>query len=557
MRNIRTDSTNIFRVTLVCLIFAVGLYAQTSLTSLDADSAQQVVKNVFKHIHYLGSDQLLGRATGTEGSRLAAEYISTYLKNNGIKPVGSSGYFQSVRMHGSIALPNSSLKIYNEDEALELKLGEHYLLDKTGAQTYIPVPTSLVFVGYGIHAPEFDYNDYQNIDVKNKIVVYFDGEPNSQNPNYFTGRQPSLYSYSEAKQRIAISKGALGSIIIPHPLSASQDGWKEKENAFGFEDVTLAYRATGNLSLWINYNAAQLLFRGTNYTFGQIISLESEGRLNSFPLTTRLTFEGVFKEREFLERNIAARIIGSDPDVNDQYIILSAHYDHLGIGHAVRGDSIYNGVMDNAIGTAALLEISRLFKQIQKPARSILFLFLTGEERGLLGSQYYIDNPLVPLHKSVANINIDGIASFDEFNAVVGVGSELSTLGTLLEQFSVHKGLLRLDVPEEFLNYESFARSDQISFAKAGIPSILILDAINYKKLNYQQGLNMWIDWNRNIYHTPFDDLSQPINSFAVLQHLKFIFEFSNFLANNDQTPEWYANTRFYNIRLQTIAEKR
>jgi hypothetical protein len=539
------------------IVYTVCILSQPTTTSLDAEASQQLIKNIFKHIHYLGSDQLQGRATGSEGSRLASEYIAAYLEENGIKPIGSNGYFQTIPMHGAIALSRSSLKVYFANDTIELKMGDHYLLEKTGAQTYIPAPTQMVFVGYGIHAPEFDYNDYQGIDVKNKIVVYFEGEPNSGNPAFFDGKQRSLYSYSEVKHRIAIAKGALGSIIIPHPSAASQHNWKTKYTAFSFEDVSLAYRATSNLGLWINYNAVQLLFRGAKYTFGQLIALESEGRLISFELPNSITFEGSFREREFLARNVAGRIIGSDPELNDQYIIISAHYDHLGIGHAIEGNSIYNGVMDNAIGTAAVIEIARLFRGIQKPARSVLFLLLTGEERGLLGSQYYVDNPLIPLHKTVANLNVDGIASFDEFNAVVGVGSEMSTLGRMLEQFSVSKGIIRLDIPKEFLTYESFARSDQISFAKGGIPSILVMDAINYKNFDYKEGLKLWLDWNQKIYHTPFDDLSQPINSYAVLQHVKFLFEFTNFLAKNKETPEWYPESRYYNIRLQTIAENR
>ncbi len=509
-----------------------------------------------KHVDYLASDELEGRATGSQGGDKAAKYIAQQLEQFGVVPNNNStSYFQNLPLHGTFPLSNCALDLFPEH--YNYIIGQDYLLYKSGAQTYIPQPIDLVFVGYGIIAPEYDYNDYQSIDVNDKIVVYLSGEPQSQDSVYFNGTNPTIYSYPESKERLALSRGARGSILIPRPQEMELKSWDEWVRDFSFEDITLAYSAASHFSAIMKPHAALRLFKNAEYTLPQIFSQEKQNMLSSFYLPVKLSFHGEFKQREFTAANVIGVINGSDKELKETGIIITAHYDHLGIGKPVKGDSIYNGAVDNAIGTAMLLELANYFQQNKKTKRSLLFLFLTGEEKGLLGSTYYLDHPVFPHYKTIANINIDGAAIFDRFKSVVGIGAEYSTLNNILLKTTQPLNITVTSLPEQFLLTESFARSDQIAFAKAGIPSILIMDGLDYQNLSREQAMIKHLNWMQNIYHTPFDDTNQPINYSAVNQHFEILAHFIKNLANSENPPKWNNNSPFQNTRLQSIAEKR
>lgn len=519
------------------------------LDNISGDYIQQ-------HAAVLGSDLMQGRATGSHGERLAADYIRAKLKEfNVSSAVGRRSYFQNIPLHGSKPLPTSEFVLYQNDKKQTFQLGKDYVLYNTGAQTFIPQPLPLVFVGYGIVAPEFDYNDYQTVDVTGKIVVYLSGEPLSDDPNYFDGPQPTIYSYAESKERIAISRGARGCLLIPNPFE-DRVQWGKRINSFLIEDIKLAYSVTDIFSALLNPMSASFLFFNSNHPLDEIWQWRQNNLMFSFELEPQLSFRGQFVERDFFSRNILAEVRGTDAKLRDSYLILSAHYDHLGIGVAVRGDSIYNGVVDNAIGTAALLEIARALSK-SPPKRSVLFLFLTGEEKGLLGSTYYIDNPVVPHYKTVANINIDGLAIFDTFKDVIGFGTELSSLQETLQRSAAVMGLEVSFLPSNFSGIESFARSDQITFAKAGIPAALVMEGVNYDHIDQNLGVKKHIEWMQDIYHSPFDDLEQPINWTAAEQHCQFILTFAWFVANDPKEPTWRQGTPYLTARLQSIAEER
>ncbi|MBN2356526.1 M20/M25/M40 family metallo-hydrolase [candidate division KSB1 bacterium] len=539
----------------LCLIICRWSGAQTGTATLYDIS----LDSLSAHIAFLGSDALAGRSTGTQGSELAAHYIAYILRKCQIAPFGDDNtYFQPIPMHGSTPLPSSKLSFYCSDQVCPLALAEDYVLYKSGAQTFVPNPTPLYFVGYGIAAPEFDYNDYADIDVNGKIVVYLSGEPPSDDPAYFNGSFPSIYSYAESKERMAIARGARGSILIPNPQEEMKTGWADWRRGFLFEDVVLAYSVAGHLSLALNPKAARKIFSHAEYSFEQVLEMSRTHALLSFPLNGAVSFRGEFKQREFLAKNVLGWIEGSHPRRKNEYLILSAHYDHLGIGQAVDGDSIYNGVGDNAIGVAGLLEIARLIKrQPQKPERSVIFLFTTGEEKGLLGATFYLDHAPVPHYKTVANINIDGLAMFDEFKEVVGVGADLSSLGSILQGVIEKMALKLAPIPIEFTATESFSRSDQMAFAAAGIPAILIMEGPSYLRLTREEGIRRMIEWSMERYHTPFDDLSQPIFLPATRQHCRIIYAFANRILEMEETPEWIPGTPYINARLQSIAKKR
>lgn len=542
-------------ILLTWFVFYCFVFPQTKNSFYDAFNSISS-DEIKKHLFVLGDDSLEGRGVGTRGCDIAANYISKQFEAYGLKKVSSENtYFQNIPMHGSIPLPKSDLTIISEDNTFSLNYFQDYFLYRSGQQTFIPTALPIVFVGYGIVAPEFDYNDYQSVNVEGKIVAYLDGEPYSDDESYFDGKYPTVYSYSESKRRIAISRGASGTIQIP---INNYEGWEKIQSDFSFEDVTLAYSVSSSLSLLINPGIADILFSKSKYSFAQIVEMNKSNKIESFQLETKLKFKGVFKERDFISSNIIGLIEGSDNDLKDSYLILSAHYDHLGIGPKIDGDSIYNGVSDNAIGVSVLLELARIFSSLKtKQARSIIFIATTGEEKGLLGSSYYSDNPVVPLHKTIANINIDGVAMFKGFKSLVGVGGELSTLQQYLLS-SVEKYEIELQpIPPQFKSVDAFNKSDQLAFASAGIPSILVLEGTNNDSKTENEVIESFIDYYLSIYHTPFDDLNQQIDTEAASKHAKIIFDFAFNLLNSKQTPEWKEGSQFINARLRSIAEKK
>jgi hypothetical protein len=516
-------------------------------------------ENIKRHLSYLGSDLFEGRGTGTVGGNLAAKYLAQEFDRMSLIPLGDNNtFYQYIPMHANITSDESELKIYTEDREMELELFGDYLVITGSEQTLITVPIPMIFVGYGIFAPEFDYNDYQSLDVEGKIVVMLDGEPYSEDVDFFNGIYPTIYSFHESKMRTALSRGAAGSIIIPIESLDEKPDWERMKSDFLFEDISLAYSVSGNLGVLLNPYRAAFLFSDCKYSLSDIMELHREKKIESMPLKTELTFKGKFVRRDFVSSNIIGMIQGSDEELMDSYLIVSAHYDHLGIGPAVDGDSIYNGVLDNALGVSVLLELADKFSTMSvKPKRSLIFILLTGEEKGLLGSTYYTDHPKVPLYRTVANLNIDGVPVFDRFLSLVGIGAELSTLKDYLETTAEYYGLDLVDVPVEYIMTEAFNRSDQIAFAKAGIPSLLILEGIDYLNISQEDAVRMHIDYQENIYHSPFDDLKQTIDYEAVEQYTALLFHFCSEILNSDETPKWSSGSPFYQARLRSIAEKR
>jgi Zn-dependent M28 family amino/carboxypeptidase len=306
----------------------------------------------------------------------------------------------------------------------------------------------------------------------------------------------------------------------------------------------------------LNPKVYHILFQNSEYSFENVLEMKTTNSIKSFPLNSKFSFWGEFKQRDFVSPNIVGFVEGSKDDLKDSYLIISAHYDHLGIGLPVAGDSIYNGALDNAIGVSVLLELARSFSELEKtPGRSILFLCVTAEEKGLLGSTYYIDHPIVPLHKTIANINIDGVAFFRDFASIVAIGSEYSTMDGFVNKIAGNLNLTVEKIPDPFNQYEAFNRSDQISFASAGIPSLLILEGLKNKSKSEAEVLNSFISYMENKYHTPFDDLNQSIDYEAAVNFTKVLYDLIWELTSSDTLPEWKEGAPYIHERLRTIAE--
>ncbi|HPN37546.1 MAG TPA: M28 family peptidase [Melioribacteraceae bacterium] len=516
-----------------------------------------ITERIRTHLDYLGSDLFKGRGTGTTGGNLAAKYLAEEFFKANLMPAGNNGtFYQYIPMHAYKPSLSSKLILTNSNYNDTLFIDKDFLIFQISEDFSSNRTLDAVFVGYGINAPEYDYNDYLNINVEDKIVVMLEGEPSSDDITFFEGKKETIYTSLAVKLRLAVSKGARGCIIIPNPLNNTPAAWNYLKQTYSFEHLSLAYSSSVNLGMIINFQKASLLFNNSKYSLNDVLKLTKDHKIYSFPLSVKISVSGTYKRRDFLAPNIIGKITGIDNNLKDKFILVSAHYDHLGIGEKVKGDSIYNGVFDNAAGVAALLELANYFSK-EKTRHSIIFLLTTGEEAGLLGSAYYTTNPVVPLYKTIANINIDGISSFDSVKGIIGIGAEYSSLQSVLEQTAKKNNLSVDKIPDIFYQSEAYSRSDQISFANAGIPSILISESINYVNLSYEEGLNKYLKYINDIYHSPFDDLSQPINFNAFIQHYNIIKDFINILDNTMDEPEWNEGVFYLIERLRSRAEKR
>ncbi|MCO5251757.1 MAG: M28 family peptidase [Candidatus Kapabacteria bacterium] len=507
-------------------------------------------------IHTLGHDSMMGRPTDGKIGNKAAEVIANRLADYGILPGLNGSYFQNIPLHEISVLPESEFKI-ECNETIEFALYEDYIVNSTGMMSYLPRPLDIVFAGFGIFAPEFDYNDYQNIDVSGKVVVLLNGEPYSEDLEYFNGIYPTIYSNFQTKAKYALARGAKACIILLSEKDLRFKPWADMLLEYNLPEMTLAQTASEILTIIMPYTKADKILDCLEITIEQDefgfsnFSNESQSKAT-------FSFKGKYTDKTFLAPNVVGIIQGRGENVKDEYLLLSAHYDHLGIGVPIDGDSIYNGVLDNAMGVSALLELSRLLNLFADNLnRNIIIVFTTAEERGLLGSIYYAKNPVVPLYKTIANLNIDGIAFIDNFNSVIGVGSDFSELNEILNKVAEKNNLYVELLPYELSKVGAFNRSDQTIFAQAGIPSMLVMEGTDYENISHEFGFYRLYDYMVNYYHSPFDDLNFMINYDAALQHVDFLLSLSIELINSEKVPEWYEGTKFEIERLRTRAERR
>jgi len=514
--------------------------------------------NIISHVNFLASDFLAGRLTGSFGSEIAAKYLASELNKYGVKPIGNDGtFYQYIPMHSTKILPETKLTIYSENNFREYSLNEEYLVYKISHQIFLSRRTEMVFAGFGIFAPEYDYNDYLNIDVRGKVVVVLDGEPFSTSPDFFAGERPTTYSSYETKQLIAVSRGASALIIISTQSIANQRHWEKMIYNYQFDDFSLAYNLNKNLCIILNPIASDFIFDQSGYSLNQILELAKNNKLSSFPLNTFFEFKPQVERHDFLAVNIVGIIQGADEKLRDSYVLVSAHYDHLGVGIPSGRDSIYNGLTDNALGCAVALEIARnIMENKIKPKRSVIFLFTSAEEHGLLGSAYYCDYPARPLLKTILNINIDGIAFLDRFKSVVAIGSEFLNNLDALDSVLKNNNLYLSEMPSFALD-NSFTYSDNYSFTKNGVPALLIMDGLDLENFTPEEASGKFSHYANNVYHTPNDDFKFQVNYDASLQHANLLFDIIIAFANSPIQPMWKQTSPFYDTWLRINAQKK
>jgi hypothetical protein len=491
---------------------------------------------------YLSDDLLEGRKTGTRGYLLAAKYMAAQFEELGLKPAGDNAtYFQKIRFRQiDLDRDKTSMVIKLNAKERNLHFADDYIAGGNDLSTDASVEAQAVFVGYGITAPEFHYDDYANIDVRGKIVVAFYGAPEQ-----FPVAQHAHYYSPTLKIANAVSRGAVGFVSIwagklaertPLPrrvsLYLSRLRWLDENNQPNDAQPNLKGSAT------IGEEIAATLFTGTPKSYKEAYADAQAGKPQAFPLPASIAIHSVSTHSEIESPNVAAILPGTDPALKDEYVVFTAHLDHLGVGREVNGDTIYNGAIDNASGSAALLEIARALSAMPKaPRRSMLFLSVTGEEEGLLGSDAYAHHPTVPIDQIVADVNMDEIGCFYDFADIVPQGADHSSLGPIVEDVAKHFNLqISPDpTPEEVF----FVRSDQYSFVKQGIPAVAVDPG--FKTVDAKlDGKKISEEWEEKYYHKPQDDMNQPyldLNAATKMVRLDLAIGYE--IAEQTDRPHW------------------
>jgi Zn-dependent M28 family amino/carboxypeptidase len=513
-----------------------------------------------EHVKVLASDEFEGRAPGSAGEEKTVQYLETQFKRMGLKPGNGDSYFQTVPMVETTADETTELKIDVKGKPHTLDFGTDMVVGTRTGRNEVKIDGSdLVFVGYGVNAPEQNWNDYAGVDVKGKTVVMFVNDPgfHSQDPKLFEGKRMTYYGRWTYKFEEAARQGAAAAIII-HDTEGASYGWDVVKNSWSGAQFDLPAKDDPDPRLpaqgWITAQAARTLLADLGQNLDELYKAANKPGFKAIPLDGKLSVDLKSTTGEKSSRNVVALLPGAKRP--DEAIVYMAHWDHLGNhaheadehGGASAGephaDTIYNGAIDNATGVAGILEIAEAFsKQTPPPDRSLLFLAVTLEESGLLGSKYYVAHPTVPLNKTVAVINLDAMPVIGEAKDMTIVGFGRSELEDLLKaQADGQKRVLHAEAtPEDGFYF----RSDHFNFAKAGVPALYAKGGSDLVEGGVDAGRKAESDYRDNRYHKPGDQFDPAWKMEGVVQDLDALYGVGRTLAGNEQWPNWYEGNAF------------
>jgi Zn-dependent M28 family amino/carboxypeptidase len=497
-------------------------------------------KRWWSHVEALANDGMEGRNTGSPAHRRAAEYVATQFQKAGLEPAGIGGFIQPVRFKTRrIVEAQSSLTLVRNGTSAPLTLGE----DANISMRVEPAPSidaPLVFVGYGLSVPERNINDLAGTSLKGAVVVYISATPKS-----LPGPLQAHFGSAAERWKLYKAGGAIGTVSIAHPRSMeipwARSTLARLQPAMALADASLDDAPGQQLAVTMNPAHADKLFAGSGHTFQELLArVDADQPLPGFSLPARLKATTTVERSEEESQNVAGVLRGSDAQRRGEFVVVSAHLDHLGVGEPINGDRIYNGAMDNASGVAAILEVaSSLHDSGVKPARSILFVAVTGEEKGELGSRYFAAHPTVPRGSLVANVNTDMFLPLFPLKTLMVLGLDESDLGRDIRATAKALGLAVQADPEPQRN--RFVRSDQYSFIKAGIPALAM--KVGYEANTPEAAIAA--KWIAERYHAPSDDVNQPIDLQAAATYVDVVRDLAVRIANRADRPKWNDSSFF------------
>ncbi|WP_240652812.1 M28 family metallopeptidase [Rheinheimera riviphila] len=541
-------------------LFVLGACAssQTAVTPATSTQTAADANRIEAHMTFLADDALEGRDTGSQGHLIASQYIATNFKQLGLKPAGDivngqPGYFQKMNLKkGQLVKHSAGLTLHHKGVDTVVPYPKHFITRSSSHDGKVDVKAELVFVGYGMVSPEFGIDDYAGLDVKGKIIVMLPGRPH---------KLPSEEAahLSSQKTRLAVERGAIGIISVHTPeaektrpyansllyLNSPDLSWVNKDGV-----AEKDYPAI-KVSAYLHMDAAKALFADAPQSLEQIYAmLEKKEVPKGFALPTSASLTRESSHSMIQSQNVAAILEGSDPVLKNEYVVVTAHSDHIGIGNDLRSkDKINNGLMDNAAGVAILLETARLYTESAvKPKRSILFVAVTGEEKGLLGADYFAHYPVKPIESLVANVNLDMPVLLYPFADMVAFGANHSTLGATVGRATAKHGIkLSADpMPEQAI----FTRSDHYTLVKKGVPAVFLMTGFTSKD-PAQKGGEIWGKFFAKHYHKPTDDVAGLTKDFGAIRYDSgALFADINMaiieeIANTEQRPQWLKESFF------------
>ncbi len=508
------------------------------------------------HIRTLSSDEFEGRGPGSKGEQLTIQYLQDQYRSFGLEPGNPDGtYLQSVPLVGIAPDPAMKLSVTGHGLALHPKFQDDFVAWTKRVAESSTADADMIFVGYGVQAPEFQWDDFKGVNVRGKVVVVLVNDPpvpdphnaGQLDPQVFGGAAMTYYGRWTYKFEKAAAMGAAGCFII-HQTDRAGYPWEVVRDSWSVEqfDLSTPDKNMGRLAIegWFSHDTAEKLFRAAGLDLAKLTAAAATREFRPVPLGMHAKLTVNNRLRVIDSHNVIARLTGSDTTLKDSYVIYTAHWDHFGVGPEVNGDRIYHGAVDNASGTAALLEIARAYKQLRiPPRRSILFLSVTAEEQGLLGSRYYAEHPLYPLARTLLDINMDGMNVHGRTSDIVMIGKGNSTLDELVASLAASQGRVVKSDPEPEKGF--FYRSDHFSFAKLGVPAFDPDPGIDFIGKPAGWGLKTRDRYTAELYHKPADKIEADWEMSGAVQDSQLYFLVGYTAANSSIMPEWKPGTEF------------
>ena len=538
------------------LALATSLFAADELAEHLQPALEAITPDgLLAHIKVLASDEFEGRAPGTKGEELSVKYITDQFKQIGLKPGNPDGtYTQEVPLAGIKSKPRMSFAV--GDKTIDLKSPDDFVASSARLQTEIKIDKSdVVFVGYGVVAPEYGWNDYKDVDVHGKTLLMLIGDPPVPDPKdpsklddkMFKGKAMTYYGRWTYKYEIAAQKGAAAAIII-HETEPAAYPWQVVRSSWGKENFELD-NPNKNMDAisarsWITVDVAKKLLTDCSKDFDALKKSAVTKGFRPVALNAKANIDIKQQIRSFKSHNVIGKLEGDDAKLRDEYIIYTAHWDHLGRHAELQGDQIFNGAIDNASGVASVIQLAGAFKKLNPPPkRSVLFMATTAEEAGLLGAKYYAEHPLYPLEKTLADINIDTVNPWGKTRDIEDISDNNSTLDDLLAAAAKRNG--RVVTPNSQPEKGGFYRADHFEFSKRGVPSLYTGGGKDFIGKPPEFGQQKKDDYTAHHYHQVSDEVDPTWDLSGAVQDVQLLFEVGYEVANGDKFPEWKAGSEF------------
>ena len=526
------------------LLFVALVASGTAVAQTSEEEALNLItiERLEEHVRFLGDDALLGREYGEPGYGIAAQYVAERLASMGVTAAGDDGWFQSVALRRfGVTEGSTEFVLHRGGESSALTYRDDYSMSADPVRATNDVRAEVVFVGHGVHAPDDGYSDYDGVDVRGKIVALFRGAPGS-----IEGNARAYYSSSRTKAAEAVSRGAIGSISLRTRKAEERQAWAEYKDRIGTRPSTTWVSVDGRAADYypeliagasMSMEAAERLFGVSPISYEEALEANLAGSVASMPLGVEVTLSRRSEQSTVFSPNVIGMVRGTDPDLADEYVVYSAHLDHVGVSTSEKDaeDKIRNGVYDNAMGIALMLETARAIAAAP-PKRSVLFIALTAEESGLLGSDFFVNNPTVPMESIVTNINLDMPLFLYPVADLVAFGSQHSSMQDIVEESAAQEGFVFSPdpMPEEVL----FVRSDQYSFVQKGVPAVYLVTGFKSTEEGVDGGA-LFQDHFKNHYHQPSDDMTRPIHWESALRFARAHTRIGYMVGNAKERPMW------------------